>query len=202
MPTGYTSVVEGGEVRDLATFALRCAHSMFVELRDTPVEVSSIPEEFEVNYYYTQKAKKARDKVLRLESMTKKEVVTAAGEANDEVVRTNTSYREECETIRRRYESMLVKIEAWVPPSEEHEELKEFMRQQIQESIVWDCPDSPFQGTIRSSTEWHQGEMDEALDCWRYYLAEEHKENARVEKNNLWLRQLRASLPEEEVNKK
>lgn len=41
--------------------------------------------------------------------------------------------------LRRKYDSMLQAVNAWVPPSGDHVHLQEFMRKQITDSIDWDC---------------------------------------------------------------
>ena len=95
---------------------------------------------------------------------------------------------------RRRYNTMLLKVVKWQPPTPEHEGLKKFMIDQLHDSIEWDC--SEYQPTISSKEEFvafHRSgkSLKEGLDfCEKTWREEVERTSSR----NKWLKELRESL--------
>jgi len=90
---------------------------------------------------------------------------------------------------------MLAKVNAWKPPSADHKGLKDFMAQQIQESIKFDCDYDL--SNITGPSSWEDWMTDKKADNKRdifYHEAEQEKEIERTNSRNRWIRQLRESL--------
>lgn len=88
---------------------------------------------------------------------------------------------------------MLAEVEAWEPPSENHTGLKNFMREQIEESIKWDCEidEKPMQETFE---DWRKSLVEYYKDDVDYHLKRLEEEKTRAAENNKWSRQLFKSL--------
>lgn len=205
MPTGYTADVQSGKMTEFRDFALLCARAFgaTILMRDEPLD-AKIPDEFTVDTRYSDRVRDCREKLAELEAMTIEEAAAAARAENeqqharrDELVRNSGKQLE-------RYQSMLAKVKAWTPPSEEHVGMKKFMVDQLTESIKFDChvdhddarsfaercyPPSPV-----DSAEWIQKKLDDARRDLGRALQSEAEEIERVASRNKWVRQLRESL--------
>lgn len=97
--------------------------------------------------------------------------------------------------MKARYETMLAQVSAWEPPTPEHNGLKDFMLQQITESIKFDCssdyddPPTRVPGAL-----WLHQRIERTRDRISRHAAEYEKEVERTEGRNRWLKALRDSL--------
>ena len=157
MPTGYTTPVQQGEITDFRTFALSCSRAFgaAIMMRDDPITMLPTVERLKENSsleYHRKKITEAQADLLKLTAMTPEEIAAAAKAEND---RARTSYERnalEIAAYYARYTTMLEKAKAWEPPSAEHENLKEFMIEQITSSIKFDVyePTCPAERTPES----------------------------------------------------
>lgn len=138
MPTGYTADLYDGKDVSFEGFTLNCARAFgaLVSLRDEPD--TEIPDEFKVDEYYVEKFEEAKEELEKAKQMTDEDF---AAEAEKTFAREKESLLrtiEERKAIRKRYENMLEQVEQWVPPTEAHIELKNFMISQLKDSIQAD----------------------------------------------------------------
>ena len=134
MPTGYTSDIKKGI--SFKTFALDCARAfgacidMRDESKDTP-----IPEAFKPFTHCEERAKDIKEEIELLEIM---DIKTATIKAKEEYKKETERYRlyinDACE-LRTKYVAMLSKVDKWQPPTAEHDGLKDFMKEQIEQSM-------------------------------------------------------------------
>lgn len=196
MATGYTAGVADGKVTEFPDFAMQCARAFgaLIMMRDDPHN-AEIPEEFEPSTFYAERLAEARERLAVLEAMTPDGIVQAAQASNEQAAAAFAENRARQEKIVARYRAMLEKVEAWVPPSLDHVEMKDFMRQQLESSIDFDSYDLAAP-EAEEAGDWYAREVGAARrDITRY--AEEHeKEVERTRERNRWVRQLRGSLEE------
>lgn len=141
MPTGYTDQIKDGI--DFKTFAMNCARAFGACAGVGPGE---IPETFEPRDYHFEAYFGAYAKLLFLDEMNAEELEAAATKEWEEAEKYRNSRALENQKIRAAYEAMLEKVRAWQPPTADHKGLKEFMIEQIESSIKFDCmllPDGP-----------------------------------------------------------
>lgn len=198
MPTGFTArIADGISFRD---FALGCARNFgaCITLRDEPGGGEAIPEKFEPSSYHIEHAQEMIARLALLESMPPDE---AAREAMTEHLRAQKERRkrlEESEALRAQYHAMLQQVVAWNPPTPEHEGLKKFMQNQIEESMEFDCC-YPFseekEAEPLSGGEWVKRERETAARSLAYHSTEYAAEVKRVNERNQWVQDLRWSLP-------
>ena len=99
--------------------------------------------------------------------------------------------------LRQKYDDMLTKVRAWIPPTSEHDNLKNFMIKQIEESIEWDCniyfspQDMPKKLTVK---QWRASKIESCMNDIKYHSEQYAEEAERISGNNKWVRQLRESL--------
>jgi hypothetical protein len=193
MPTGYTADIEKGIT--FQQFAMNCAHAFgaLITMRDEPID-SPIPE-FKVEQYHYDWIERAKADLAKIEAMTKEDCRAAAKKEYDDALAYQVESKKEREDLRQKYESMLVEARAWVPPSPEHEGLKKFMIEQIEQSIEWDCADYERDvPKLVPADQWHLGALAAARETVARYEKSLAEEIERVNKRNLWVRQLKESL--------
>lgn len=195
MPTGYTADVRSGKVTDFAEFVMRCArnfgalNSMRDEAMDAP-----IPEEFQPSTYEDMELRKAKAELAHLQSMSPAE---AEAEAGLEYAHRTEEYRKALAgraEDRKRYEAMLAKARMWHPPTPDHKALKEFMVQQLQESIKFDCDFFWAAPARQTGDEWHRSAVESTMKRIGDYAKYREEEVTRAESRTRWVRQLRESL--------
>jgi hypothetical protein len=165
-----------------------------IEMRDDPAD-AKIPEKFKPSSYHKEQLDKYKEKLSKIKSMTIEEATQKSKTSYKTSVREYEKYLEEKKELKIKYEEMLEQVKLWTPPSKDHRELKNFMVQQITDSISSDCStdfcESP---KLLSGTEWKEKEIKD-LECNLDYHQKGYKEEVEgVEKRNNWIRQLRESL--------
>ena len=197
MSTGYTCVIEEGA--SFEEFVLRCARRFgaLVHMRDDPLN-EPIPDEVPRSNFYEQALAKAEKNLSRLKSMTVEEANQKALEDHKEVVKSCKQRVKEKRDLYEKYRDMLIKVEAWNPPTKDHVELKKFMVQQILDSIDFDCnetivynncPKNPMTGQ-----EWLDFWIKETEKDIKYYKKEREKDLERARKKTEWIQNLKKSL--------
>ncbi|MFI8643839.1 hypothetical protein ACIGJK_03415 [Pseudomonas iridis] len=196
MPTGYTADIKDGI--SFSTFALNCARAFgaTITLRDESGGGEAIPQQFEPDSYHAKALSSDREKLAALESMTlaECELKAAAEHTASEVQRLQRI--KEFHDLRQSYDEMLKCAQSWIPPSEEHVGLKDFMVKQITDSLKWDC-DTSYYATptpVLSGLEWLESAKEKTISSIAYHKKAYADEVARTEQRNTWISALRASL--------
>ncbi len=194
MPTGYTADVGDGKVTELRTFALRCARAFgaAVTQRDDPMDEE--PKHREESTFHVKELAKADVELARLLEVDMaeagREMVQEAHEIREREARWQGERREQ----RERYESMLEAVGTWLPPTPDHDGLKEFMQQQLNESIKHDCYTSEL-GELESDVhKWLLGKRIKAVESLAYSHKSLLEEQERVRNANAWIDALYESL--------
>jgi hypothetical protein len=198
MPTGYTEAISKGITFE--KFALSCARAFgaLVTMRDEPAD-APIPEEFKPSDYSEKQLALATDRVDELKAMKDAECARLAKADYEKQVQYHKEGISKDAALKAKYEAMLAEVEAWTPPSPDHEGLKKFMRDQIAESIRFDCGGNYHQDALKelrplTGKEWRQSELNKALEQISYHSESQREENARTAARNKWVRQLKESL--------
>lgn len=199
MPTGYTADVGEKDDYTFADFVWSCARGFgaLIHMRDDAHDAEiKIPEE---SSYYQDSVKQHEKKLASLKQMT----LTEAKNLRDTEYETRmASAKEGIEKNRatlRRYENMLAKAEAWTPPSKEHTRLREFMIEQLQSSIRFDCSVEYYQDMLKQEKKTPKQWLTEAIsreqESLQYAIEHLKEEKERNESRADWLKQLDKSVP-------
>jgi len=194
MPTGYTLDLYNGKDITFEEFVLKCARAFgaLIDMRDEPMD-ALIPERFEPSDHHLKELEKAKRRLKEIRKWNEEKAEREAERAYREALKEREEFIKKNKLIRKRYEDMLSKVQKWKPPTIEHASLKQFMIQQLVESIEFDCfvPEMPQR---LSGEEYREQQIKKALSDIEYHEKEYAKEVNRVHERNKWLLLLRESL--------
>lgn len=199
MPTAYTQPIYDGQEISFDQFALRCARAFgaLVMLRDEPLD-EPLPSSLEPAPFYSEKLKEIESELQALNQMTEDE---ASKKAKKEYRKAQKRHKENiarATAMKAQYEDMIEKVKSWQAPSPDHQGLKDYMLQQLTDSLKSDCGTTFFQRKLNepllTGSQW-LGQRYETLNKdLAYYRNSYAEEVERVAGRNLWLSQLRESL--------
>lgn len=200
MPTGYTSDLYEGIDQTFPEFALTCARTFgaLILMRDDPLD-AEIPDEFAPGDYYVKALDKTRSEYNRLITLSVEEAQAEADRLANEWIRARAEEEAKRLDRERRYGAMLAEVEAWTPPTSEHQGLKDFMVQQLTESIRFDCSTYERTSPERDGLKWREEAINKARKDIEYYATEHAKEVERAASRTAWVQSLRQSLQGAEV---
>lgn len=193
MPTGYTHAIEKGITFE--EFAWSCARAFgaLIMLRDEPSDCP-IPETFAPSDYHTKKLQESQGRLDWLNGLSESDLAKAAEDAHRAALTSHREYASQNAELRKKYEAMLENVLAWTPPTEEHRGLKDFMTQQIRDSLKFDCSYIGPDPLRMPAHEWRKGEIEKALREVAYHTKEHGEEVSRTIQRNQWIASLRGSL--------
>ena len=196
MPTGYTANIKDGITFE--TYAMNCARAFgaCISLREESGGGEMIPEQFSPSDYHAKAAQKSRDELQTLLTMTRQELDLEASKAWEDAEARRLARLESSRQQRKAYDEMLGKVDAWNPPTAEHVGLKNFMREQIEQSIQWDC-DEEFdsnQTTRMTGEQWAEERTTHLNRDIKYHDRNHIEEVKRVEGRTAWVKALRSAL--------
>ena len=196
MPTGYTAPIEHGI--SFEKFALNCARAFgaCVSLRDEPGGGEAIPEEFAPSDYHEKNAARDREELAAVIAMTPQEREQAAAKKWEDGENYRLAALATRQKLRAAYEEMLAKVNAWVPPTPDHVGLKTFMRNQIENSIDFDCGEEYYSAPKPrlSGEQWALERTAQIARDIEYHAQEYAEELKRTADRTAWVKALRASL--------
>lgn len=196
MPTGYTAGVHDGRVTEFAEFAMGCARAFgaCISLRDSDAS-EPIPQEFEPCTYHADGLMQAKAELAAFNALTDRDVARMAEAEYAEQVEYVAKQQAENTERRARYDAMLSKVAAWQPPTNGHTGLREFMIEQLLESIRFDCsgyePPAP---VLKTEAQWKADKLERIERSIARHTEEHAKEVERARDRTQWVKDLRASL--------
>lgn len=191
MANGYTWPVKDGSITTFRDYALTCARAFgaFIEMRDDPLDKKpERPDPPDPNARSYKKEALAEHTAERNAWLTMSENDKRAmfeqkkREAEERWWKT----REEEQVEHDRYQAMLTKVDAFKPPTPDHANYADFLREQIRESMKHDCryleydkpEDDPHFGGFESFETWaleHRKFLDRMVSMYEEDVEEEKK---------------------------
>lgn len=193
MPTGYTADVGEGKTT-FEEFVLTCARAFGATImqRDEPIDVP--PRIVPMSDYHERALTEAKNALAELRNMTDEDFELAA---EREFLQATSEYHkrlDENKRIEDNYRSMLSKVKNWDAPTEDHQNLKQFMIEQLESSIDFDCKYVPTKPTLLSADEYKRKRKESVLNNIEYHKVEAKKERERYEMRKNWIVELYRSL--------
>jgi hypothetical protein len=182
MTTGYTSKLYDGE-QEFSDFVMGCARAFgaYFHLRDEPNgSLSKIEDRTPEMIRNLDRVQEKYDEFTALSVDEQKRL-------HQDYVESTQAYNRKTEKRKRevadRYGRMLAKVIAWNPPKE-LENLKEFMKEQLESSIAFDC--KHFESKVLGFDEWLDDHVAHLLRCIENAEDDIESEKKRVKEQHAW----------------
>lgn len=200
MPTGYTAQLAQGEV-SFQEFVWRCARAMgaLVMMRDEPLDAPI--ERAEPSPYHRDRIVKSREQLDAARAWSDDEAEALATSEYEKAVASADARRASGKGTTERYAAMLKRVMEWEPPTEKHENFREFMINQLTQSIDFDCYHTVETPKRRTGAEYRVFTIDAATQAIAYHKKNYNEEVARTAERNAWIDALRASVGEPPTNR-
>ena len=195
MPTGYTADISKGI--NFKTFALNCARAFgaLITLRDEASD-TPIPDVIEPSDFNLRKLNEAKARLAKLKSMTLTEADRKSAKDWDEKEQHRLEQLEENKVLENKYKFMLASAKAWIPPTPDHVGMKEFMIEQIESSIKFDCTSDYYSTPTKrlSADEWLAAATLKVERDVEYHEKNHADELKRAGDKTKWIQELKKSL--------
>lgn len=203
MPTGYTAGIEDGRITTGKDFLRLCtrAFGVAIDLKDEPLSVPT-PIKVKPDTYYKDRLEEERANLEKCKSMSFEDAKAKMIRSYADRVNMYKRMAENSIKKNEQYAKIRAEVEAWIPPTDAHRNLKNFALEQIDVCVTkqeW-------------IDEWLQqaneklDDSDEAVerfiveqieDCCQSVKRAEEKwksELERVADRNSWMEKLLGSL--------
>jgi hypothetical protein len=193
MPTGYTSIIEERDDVTFQEFAMRCAREMMpcISLREEPLD-AHIPAKLVPSAYYADRVSELEKKIETLLNTDLDSAQQMLNRTHESAVEWTQKYNISVARKRAKLAAMREETAAWVPPTNDHENLKKFMLDQLDQELAL-CGDlvAPEKPKLGTYLEQQLQDARERLESAKKDLAAEEE---RFAWNNRWIDDLRKNL--------
>lgn len=163
MPSFYTATIgEGATFKD---FFLRCSRAF---LHDEGDPIASRRRDVK---YHEEKMLASANRLLEFLSSSQEERQEQFQQHIESTRKVNEEIRATRENAKIKYEAMLAQVNAWEPPIPEMDSLKEFMQNQISQSIEHDCREYSAD-TVFTFEAWEDWQISSAQRDIEYHKKE------------------------------
>jgi hypothetical protein len=191
MPTGYTAPVGDGEVTDLKEFAASCARGFgaFIHMRDDSGSAALRFPDPPDHSYYSKNLARTKESLREWQSMSEEERYAKWSQYYNNTVVSNHKTMADKSVTESNYRNMLVQVVSIeVPP--ELENFKNFMIEQLNDSIKFDCDSSFNQREPLDYSTWCDSHSEmvlrSAVNAEKHYNEEVARYNERCRMINLF----------------
>jgi len=193
MPTGYTHSISEGI--SFEKFTLNCAKAFgaLISMRDEPND-APIPTEIKPSDWNAKALKKAQSDLKKYEEMKLSEAEKLCQKDYDNELKRIAESELKDAKLKTDYELLLAKVKKWTPPIPEHEGLKNFMIEQIESSIKWDCEHERSKPKKQNAEQWLLAQKRQAIKDIDYHTKANNEEIDCCAKKTKWIQDLIKSL--------
>lgn len=194
MPTGYTAFIGDNNDVDVKQFMLNCSRAFgaLIHMRDDSMKKEiHLPE---VDPYYSDRLTEALENHQAFIKLSEDEVRAMYIEELSENKKKEEAYELEKKKLKAKYEIYLNAIIRWEPPTPDHNEYKNFMIDQITESIDFDCKSYSVYTIDISFEEWYDNKLDSLTRNVDYYGQEFDKHQKKILGARKWIKTLMESI--------
>lgn len=205
MPTYYTQLLLEEKEANLAEYAMLCARNFgaLFFMRDAPKN-SIIPEKIQASPYHFNETYKYKKLLDEFESLSREDKIKILKEESVQRIKSYEEYESKRNLAVIRMETMLEKVNLWMPPSFQHTNLKDFMIAQIEDTLKNEGDGEYYKNKIKIEMDQfnHGGTVDLLIESKinelksniEYHMNQYSRAVADAEASDLWIRQLRISL--------
>ena len=193
MTTGYVYPVAKGVIATFPAFAMSCARAFgaLVHMREEGANATITPRV--PSDYYPKAIESLAERLATIKGMTTDEIDVQQRSNQESASARATRYRTEWEQETARIDTMLAEVEAWTPPTVQHQNLKTFMAEQLRISRS-DKPYAPHMPTMQEAEAWRAEQietLEDQIDGHTKYMEADVKSCRDA---NDWIAALAASV--------
>jgi hypothetical protein len=197
MPTGYTAGIIDGEITTFEQFATQCSRAFgaTIHMRDNPLDSPYEPRT--PSEYYVNSLQSQREKLEETKTMTDEAIVQDFETLLKDSLEYHERELEKTKVNLGRLNSIMESAKSWVPPTEDHEGVRDYMIDQLEITIKADGdPSYHVNKIVQAKKELEEGidpkvyreeKIKEIEDRISYYGAEVQKELERCKQSNDWM---------------
>lgn len=199
MPTGYTAGILDGSIKNFSQFAKKCmrAFGAASHMRD---DESSKPYEPRIPSTYHKECMEEAIKELEIaNSITEKDIIEKIKNDRSKNRKYHLGKIKEINENKIKIDSIIKYAETWTPPTDEHQNFKKFMLQQLIDTKKWDCDTKYHDDALKEmeviDVEKERRSMIESAEYDIEYHTKEYKEEIkRCNEANKWAEDLLKSI--------
>jgi len=197
MPTGYTAGIIDGEITTFEQFATQCSRAFgaTIHMRDNPLDSPYEPRT--PSQYYVNSLQSQREKLEETKTMTDEAIVQDFENLLKDSLEYHERELEKTKVNLGRLNSIMESAKSWVPPTEDHEGVRDYMIDQLEITIKADGdPSYHVNKIVQAKKELEEGidpkvyreeKIKEIEDRISYYEGEVQKELERCKQSNDWM---------------
>ena len=203
MPTGYTAYIEDGDITTGKEFLKLCtrAFGVAIDQKDDPLSVPT-KTQFEPSQYYIDAYNEACAELRDAKSVSFNDAKLRLKSRQHKKVEDYKKCSEKYSDLRNKYLKVRQEVEAWIPPTPEHDGLKKFALEQIDmcipsaESIneFTNKSKEPLDLSDEAVTEFIKNNIAQCKDSVEYYKKSMNAEYERAQEKQDWMDKFLASL--------
>jgi hypothetical protein len=197
MPTGYTAGIIDGKITTFEQFATQCSRAFgaTMHMRDNPLDSPYEPRT--PSEYYVNSLQSQREKLEEMKTMTDEAIVQDFENLLNDSLKYHERELEKTKVNLGRLNSIMESAKSWVPPTEDHEGVRDYMIDQLEITIKADGdPSYHVNKIVQAKKELEEGidpkvyreeKIKEIEDRISYYEGEVQKELERCKQSNDWM---------------
>lgn len=203
MPTGYTAGILDGKVKTFQQFAAQCirAFGSAIHMRDEPWDKKYTPRK--PSDYHSKAIAEAEKLLKKYANCSDKEIIDLRSGQLETDRRYHLNKIKEIEENFKKLNNILQEARDYTPPTSEHTGIKDFMIEQLRETIKYDGSTDYYDEKIESINKElsnldpvviRHKLIEEANHDLQYHKKEYDREVELCNKHNEWAKQFLDSL--------
>jgi hypothetical protein len=211
MPTGYTAGILDGKIKTFKQFATTCmrAYGATIHMRDDSLDEKYTPRV--PDDYYSERLKEAKEELENNKKVSDAEIIKNLKKGLFEEQRRYKKNIEEKLKEKEKLTTILSDVKNWTPPSEDHKEFKNFMKQQLVDTISHDADTSYYEELLNEvqgkllelqdeskhleiAAEYRKKLIESSEHDIEYYIKTYNEEVERCNDSNKWVTDLIKSI--------
>lgn len=202
MPSGYTSLIQNGQAKTFKDFAYACtrAFGACYSLRDRSLSIDFpvLPEDDEI-FDYSKKLDEAINDFLIFDQLNEDEKHDQYILYIKSSLKFYENQLEEKKKLLSKYQFFLDKAKQFNPPTDDHIAYKDFLIQQLKETISFDCDINYYQNEIDrlknlDFNDWVKVKYETLNNAINTYTELNHKNKDKGKSSQEWLNCIKETL--------
>lgn len=203
MPTGYTAGILEGKITTFQQFAKICmrAFGATIHMRDDDMDAEYTPRT--PSDYHLKEIENAKQSLINANSLSDKEIIATKKKQLADSKKYHLNAIEKAKKSATQMNKILSDVRKWQPPTSEHVGIKDFMIDQIEKTIDFDCKTDYHEKKLTeieselltlNASKIRKEMIHDAEKKLKYHTEENSNEIKRCEDSNKWVSDLLESL--------